>query len=174
MKALIERSKNYNVVGAVTNKPNAPGIALAHESKVPVTVVDHTPYDNREEFEAHLISAINQYLPDLVVLAGFMRILTPTFTNYYDERCINIHPSLLPKYRGLNTYQRALDAGDQYAGFTIHHVTAELDGGQQIYQHSERVLDDDDVESLSARVKVAEQFWYPNILNILSQKVIMQ
>ena len=118
-------------------------------------------FPTREEFDANLIRAIDEHTPDLIVLAGFMRILTSDFVRRYKGKMLNIHPSLLPKYKGLNTHQRALDAGDKEAGVTVHFVSEDLDGGANIIQAIVPVLDDDDEGTLRSRVQIQEHVIYP-------------
>ena len=136
LQAIIDACNNGQIPGIITaviaNRPNCKGLERASRADIPAITLDHTLFDSRDAFDKQLISTIDQFKPDLVVLAGFMRILTTGFVQHYAGRLINIHPSLLPSYPGLNTHQRALDAGDQYAGVTVHFVTAELDGGPSI------------------------------------------
>jgi phosphoribosylglycinamide formyltransferase-1 len=149
------------IVAVISNRPEVMGLQRAKEFNIETDVVDHTEFSTREEFDVHLIRAIDEFSPDLVVLAGFMRILTPDFVRRYKGRLLNIHPSLLPKYKGLNTHQRALDAGDKEHGATVHFVSDELDGGANIIQAIVPVLDDDDEGTLRSRVQVQEHVIYP-------------
>lgn len=170
MQSIIDNTGHtYEVAACVTNNPNADGIQRAISADIPLTIVDHRPYD-REEFDMHLVSCIEYYQPDLVVLAGFMRILTDIFTEQFDGRCVNIHPSLLPRYPGLNTYQRALDSGDSHAGFTIHHVITKLDAGPTIYQHSVPIMEGDTPTTLRTRVQEQERIWYPKIIEVMAKE----
>ena len=123
--------------------------------------MDHTQFESREHFDQALLKRIDVHAPDLVVLAGFMRILTPAFVAHYSGRLINIHPSLLPAFAGLNTHQRAIDAGCQFAGATVHQVTPELDHGQILAQAVVPVLASDTAEDLAARVLTQEHLIYP-------------
>ena len=123
--------------------------------------MDHTEFATREEFDANLIRAIDEFEPDLVVLAGFMRILTPDFVRRYKGRLLNIHPSLLPKYKGLNTHNRALEAGDKEHGVTVHFVSEDLDGGPNVIQAVVPILDGDDEGQLKTRVQLQEHIIYP-------------
>ena len=133
----------------------------AEHAGIPALVLDHKQFDDRESFDQKLAQLIDSYQPDLVVLAGFMRILTTAFTRHYLGRMLNIHPSLLPKYQGLNTHQRVLDAGDIEHGVTVHFVTEELDGGPAVIQAKISVAPEDDAVSLAKRVQQQEHIIYP-------------
>ena len=150
-----------NVVAVISNRPEVSGLARAREMGIHQEVLDHPEFSNREEFDANLIRAIDEHSPDLVVLAGFMRILTPDFVRRYKGRMLNIHPSLLPKYKGLHTHQRALEAGDKEHGVTVHFVSEDLDGGPNIIQAIVPVLDDDNEILLQQRVQKQEHIIYP-------------
>ena len=160
-----EKSLGVRVAAVISNKPNASGLswlhANAYSSKIHSEVLDHTQFASRDAFDAALMSRIDEHAPDLVVLAGFMRILTPAFVTHYAGRLINIHPSLLPAFAGLNTHQRAIDAGCKFAGATVHQVTSELDHGQILAQAVVPVLQGDTAESLAARVLTQEHLIYP-------------
>ncbi len=145
----------------VSNKPDVLGLVRAEEAGLETAVVDHREFDSREAFDAALVDTVQQAEPDLVVLAGFMRILTPVFIQPFAGRLLNIHPSLLPKYPGLHTHQRALDAGDTVAGVTVHFVTEELDGGPPVVQARVPIAAGDDADSLAARVLQEEHVIYP-------------
>lgn len=149
------------IVGVISNRPGVKGLQRAEAAGIDAQLLDHTGFSSRDAFDAALQSLIDQYRPDLVVLAGFMRILTPAFTEHYLGRMLNIHPSLLPKYQGLHTHQRALEAGDDCHGVTVHFVTAELDGGPAVIQAIVPIIEGDTAESLSARVQVQEHKIYP-------------
>lgn len=136
----------------VSNNEEAFGLQRAEKAGIPTQILDHRNYENREAYDSELVHCLNQYQPDLLVLAGFMRILTPLFTEAFVGKLINIHPSLLPKYPGLHTHRRALDAGDSHHGATVHFVTAELDGGPPILQASIQILDGDTEKSIASRV----------------------
>lgn len=149
----------------LSNDPDAGGLKKAAEMGVPTEAVDHKPFKgDREAFERKLIEVIEPYAPDIICLAGFMRILTPLFINTYKGRMLNIHPSLLPKYRGLHTHKRALDAGDAQAGCTVHEVTAELDEGPILGQARVPIEAGDTPETLAARVLEQEHVLYPAVL----------
>lgn len=149
------------IVAVISNRPGVMGLHRAEQAGIPARVVEHSRFEDRTSFERELISVIDSYEPKLVVLAGFMRILTPEFTGHYLGRMLNIHPSLLPKYQGLHSHQRVLDAGDADHGVTVHFVTAELDGGPCVLQAKIPVLPDDDATSLAARVLTQEHVIYP-------------
>jgi len=149
----------------VSNVPNAGGLTLARELGVRRATVDHRPYGkDRRAFEAALSDVLEKEPPDILCLAGFMRILSPWFIERWKGRILNIHPSLLPKYRGLNTHARAIAAGDTEAGCTVHEVTAELDGGPILGQARVPVLVDDTPETLAARILPLEHRLYPAVL----------
>ena len=160
------------IVGVVSNKVNAFGLERAKKADISVSRLSHHDYTDRLEFDQALIKVIDGYQPDLVVLAGFMRILTSEFVNHYADRLINIHPSLLPKYKGLHTHRRAIEAGDATAGATVHWVTEELDSGGIIRQIEVPIYADDSEESLKHRVLEAEHTLYPSVVRDLSLGVI--
>ena len=149
------------VAAVVSNKADAKGLGLAREQGIATQVLYHKAYATREAFDAALAQAIDAYEPALVVLAGFMRILTPGFVDHFAGRLVNIHPSLLPAFTGLHTHQRAIDAGCRFAGCTVHLVTAELDVGPILDQAVVPLLPDDTAESLAARVLTQEHLIYP-------------
>ena len=149
------------ICAVISNKDKVKGLDRAAQHNIPAFVVDHNIFPSRESFDERLREIIDAQGPDLVVLAGFMRILTPEFTEHYHGRMLNIHPSLLPKYQGLNTHQRALDAGDKEHGVTVHFVTAELDGGPAVIQAKVPINDGDKAEDLAARVLEQEHIIYP-------------
>ncbi len=155
------------VAAVISNKPAAAGLAVADALGVPTQVVDHTGFASREAFDAALAQAIDVYTPALVVLAGFLRILTPAFVNHCAGRLVNIHPSLLPAFPGLNTHQRAIDSGCRFAGATVHRVTAELDHGPILDQAVVPVLPGDTVATLAARVLAQEHRIYPQAVKAL-------
>jgi len=156
------------VAAVISNKPEAPGLVLAQEQGLTTAVVNHQAFahetDPRAAFDAALMAAVDQYQPSLVVLAGFMRILTPGFVAHYAGRLINIHPSLLPAFTGLHTHQRAIDAGCQFAGATVHRVTAELDHGEILAQAVVPVLPTDTAGLLAARVMTQEHLIFPRVI----------
>lgn len=149
------------VAAVLSNRADAQGLGLAKEHGIPTGVLDHQLFASREDFDAALMTEIDRHAPAVVVLAGFMRILTPGFVGHYAGRLLNIHPSLLPAFPGLNTHQRAIDAGCRFAGATVHQVTAELDHGTILAQGVVPVLPGDTAESLAARVLTQEHLIYP-------------
>ena len=152
---------SIELVAVISNRPDVLGLTRAQDANIPTVVLDHTNFADRETFDRALMQKIDSYQPDLVVLAGFMRILSATFTQHYAGRMLNIHPSLLPKFQGLHTHQRALDAGEKHHGVTVHFVTAELDGGPAIVQASVPIVAGDDAKSLAKRVQQQEHIIYP-------------
>jgi phosphoribosylglycinamide formyltransferase-1 len=162
---------NARVRAVISNKADAEGLAFAKEHGIATAVVDHKAFADqfqpREAFDAALMKEIDQHQPHLVVLAGFMRILTPGFVAHYEGRLINIHPSLLPAFTGLNTHARAIEAGCQFAGATVHRVTAELDHGPILAQAVVPVLPDDTADTLAARVLTQEHLIYPKAVEKL-------
>lgn len=149
----------------LSNVPGAGGLAKAEGMGIPTAVVDHRDFSkDREAFERALIDTIDAHQPDFLALAGFMRILTPVFINHYAGRMLNIHPSLLPKYKGLHTHARAIEAGDTEAGCSVHEVTAELDGGPILGQAHVPILPGDTSDDLAARVLPFEHQLYPAVL----------
>ena len=152
------------VAAVICNRPAAAGLQLAQSLGVSASVLDHQGFDSREAFDAALMQQIDRHQPALVVLAGFMRILTPAFVQHYAGRLVNIHPSLLPAFPGLNTHQRAIDAGYTKAGCTVHQVTVELDHGPILGQAVVPVLPGDSAESLAARVQMQEHLLYPQAI----------
>ncbi len=159
------------VAAVISNRPAAEGLVTANSMGLATAVVDHRQYASREAFDAALQRCINGYQPTLVVLAGFMRILTPGFVAHYAGRLVNIHPSLLPAFTGLNTHQRAIDAGCKLAGATVHRVTPELDHGEILAQAVVPVLASDSAVSLAARVLSQEHLLYPQAIRALLQGV---
>ena len=149
------------IVGVISNRPDAMGLQTAETHGVPTCVIDHRGFAEREQFDVAVAAAIDGFAPDLVVLAGFMRILGQAFVRRYENRLINIHPSLLPAFPGLHTHRRALAEGVRIHGCTVHFVTPDLDHGPVIVQAAVPVLDDDDEATLAARVLVQEHQVYP-------------
>ncbi|HBC55631.1 MAG TPA: phosphoribosylglycinamide formyltransferase [Gammaproteobacteria bacterium] len=177
-QAIIEQSikpeSAYQVVAVLSDRQEAAGLIVAASKGVPSESLQATDYSSREQFDAELLKAIKKYHPDLVVLAGFMRILTPKFVQHFTGRLMNIHPSLLPKYPGLNTHQRALEAGDTIHGASVHFVNEELDGGPVIAQARVPINPGDTVAALAARVLTQEHRLYPQIIELFAQKRLKQ
>ena len=152
------------VVAVMSNKADAGGLQFAKDHGIATAVVDHKAFDSREAFDAALMQQIDQFEPALVVLAGFMRILTSGFVSHYEGRLVNIHPSLLPAFAGLHTHQRAIDAGCKFAGASVHLVTADLDAGPIIDQAIVPILPGDDADALAARALTQEHLLYPRAI----------
>jgi len=165
MEAVVRAAESQGwparIAAVISNKPEAKGLEFARARGIPTAVVANKDYASRAEFDAALQEAIDRFAPDLVVLAGFMRILTAPLVEHYEGRMLNIHPSLLPLFPGLGTHQQALDAGEQEHGATVHFVTAELDHGPVVAQARVPVLPGDTEDTLSARVLVEEHKLYP-------------
>lgn len=164
-----EQRYGARVAAVVSNKADAQGLAFARSHGIATEALDHKAFDSRDAFDAALAARIDSYQPALVVLAGFMRILTPAFVQRYAGRLINIHPSLLPAFTGLHTHQRAIDAGCKFAGVTVHQVTAELDVGPILDQAVVPVLPGDTADALAARVLAQEHIIYPRAVRALLQ-----
>ncbi len=161
VKACAAEGWPARIAAVISNRPDAAGLQFAAAQGVATAVVDHQAFPDRESFDAELARVIDGFMPDLVVLAGFMRILTPGFTRHYEGRMLNVHPSLLPAFPGLHTHERAIEAGCRFAGATVHFVTAELDHGPMVAQAVVPVLDGDDAAALAARVLKLEHRMYP-------------
>ncbi|EEX36596.1 phosphoribosylglycinamide formyltransferase [Vibrio metschnikovii] len=155
---------NGKVTAVFSNKATAYALERAKKAGAAAHFIDPNAYETRDAFDADLMKWMDEYAPDLVVLAGYMRILSSDFVRHYFGRMINIHPSLLPKYPGLNTYQRAIHAGDEEHGTSVHFVTEQLDGGPVILQAKVPIFDNDTVESLTARVQSQEYRIYPLVV----------
>ena len=154
---------NAQVAAVFSNKADAYGLERAKQFDVNGHFVDPKAFESREDFDAELMKQIDEYQPDVIVLAGYMRILSSAFVSHYLGKMINIHPSLLPKYPGLHTHQRAIEAGDKEHGTSVHFVTEELDGGPVVLQAKVPVFEDDDADALAARVQTQEHNIYPMV-----------
>lgn len=152
------------ISAVISNRADAAGLAFAESHGIPTAIVPSKQFSSREDFDAALMAEIDRHAPDVVALAGFMRILTEPFVEHYAGRMVNIHPSLLPSFRGLHTHRQALDAGVRVHGATVHFVTYELDGGPILAQAAVPVLPDDDEDRLAARVLAQEHVIYPRAL----------
>ena len=165
MRALVERSADaaagYEVAAVFADQPAAGGLEIARDLGIPTHLIAADATSSRAQYDEQLAAALDRYEPPLIVLAGFMRILSPEFVRRYAGRILNIHPSLLPKYPGLHTHQRAIDAHEEQHGATVHFVTEQLDGGPAVIQGRVRVEPEDDAQSLAARVQVLEHRIYP-------------
>lgn len=156
----------------ISNKTDAFGLERAKKAGIKTELINHKDYDSRQDFDTVLAKTIESYQPDILILAGFMRILTPEFVHSFAGKLVNIHPSLLPKYTGLNTHQRAIDAGDSHAGVTVHFVTAELDGGPSIIQAKVAIETNDNADSLAKKVLQQEHIIYPKAIKwLLDERV---
>jgi len=168
------QSEDYpaEIALVISNIPSAAGLERAEELGVTSIPIDHKQFKSRRKFEMALDAVFKEAKIELICCAGFMRVLTPWFVNRWENRLLNIHPSLLPKYKGLNTHQRAIDAGDKEHGCTVHYVTAELDGGATILQHSIDVNPTDTAEILARRLLPFEQDLYPKALEKVSCELL--
>ncbi|MEP6790894.1 MAG: phosphoribosylglycinamide formyltransferase [Ramlibacter sp.] len=158
------KSLDARVAAVISNRADASGLKFARDNSIATQVVDHKAFASREAFDAELAAAIDSHQPALVVLAGFMRILTPGFVTRYGGRLVNIHPSLLPAFPGLHTHQRAIDAGCRFGGVTVHQVTSELDHGPILEQAVVPILPGDTADALAARVLTQEHQIYPRAI----------
>ena len=174
LQALIDQSLqgllNVKICAVISNKADAYGLERAKLAGIPTHTLNHKSFDSREEFDAELQALIDQYQPKLVVLAGFMRILTEAFAKHYEGRMLNIHPSLLPKYKGLNTHQRAIDANEKEHGVSVHFVSPELDAGAVILQASTEIDKDETAETLASKVHALEHIIYPLAVKWFSEE----
>lgn len=179
LQALIDACANGDIdariVSVISNVPNVFGLERARNAGIEALTLDHKTFESRESYDRVLAAEIISRAPDLIILAGFMRILTPQFVEHFQGKLINIHPSLLPKYQGLHTHQRAIEAGDKEHGATVHFVSAELDGGPSIIQGAVPILKTDDEHTLAQRVQLnVEHSIYPLAVKwCLEKKVIL-
>ncbi|HSO83450.1 phosphoribosylglycinamide formyltransferase [Thiocapsa sp.] len=172
LQALMDEAANgeaFEIVAVISNRADAFGLERARRAGIPAQVLDHRDYTGREPYEAELRALIDRYAPGLVILAGFMRILTPAFVEHYAGRMLNIHPSLLPKFRGLQTHQRALDADEREHGASVHFVTPELDGGPVVIQARLAIHPGEDAATLAQRVLALEHIIYPQAVGWFAQ-----
>lgn len=169
MLSIVESVKTQQIeaeiAAVISNKADAKGIEKAQQQDIATEIVEHTKFASQSDFEQALSQCIDEYEPDLIVLAGFMRILSADFVNRYLGKLLNIHPSLLPKYQGLHTHKRALEAGDKEHGATVHFVIPDLDAGPNIVQAVVKVKEDDNEDSLQKRVLEQEHIIYPIVIN---------
>lgn len=164
LQALIDANLSGQIVGVISNKPEAYALQRAEKAGIQTAVIEHKQYPNRETFDDVMHQQLLDWNVDLVVLAGFMRILSAKFVKAWEGKMLNIHPSLLPNYKGMHTHQRVLNTGDVLHGCTVHYVTAELDAGQALAQAVLKVNLHDDVNSLAHRVHVLEHLIYPQVV----------
>lgn len=165
LQSMIDAKLPATIVAVVSNQADAYGLDRAKEADIPTHTLPHTDYTSRENFDSDLQQLIDRYQPNLVVLAGFMRIFSEQFVVHYAGRLINIHPSLLPDYKGMHTHQRVMDKGEPLHGSSVHFVTAELDGGPILLQARLPILPSDSVESLELRIKTKEHLIYPTAIS---------
>jgi len=170
--AISKKNLNAEVIAIISNRGKAGGLERAREHKIPAYVIPSRKNQSRKNYDQRLSEVINRLNPDLIVLAGFMRILSDGFVNQYIGKLINIHPSLLPKYKGLNTHQRAIEAGDKEHGCSVHFVTPELDDGPVIAQAVVFIDKNDNIDSLSAKVQIQEHKLYPLVVEWFANKQI--
>ncbi len=169
VRAFRQEKWSARLCAVISNRADAAGLVFAAEAGIPTQVVSHKDYADREAYDAALQAVIDTYEPDLVILAGFMRILTSGFVEHYTGRMINIHPSLLPSFRGLHTHRQAIEAGVRVHGATVHFVTPELDGGPVIAQAVVPVLPGDDEDTLADRVLAQEHRLYPRVVRWITE-----
>ncbi|MFC3095623.1 phosphoribosylglycinamide formyltransferase [Alteromonas sediminis] len=171
LQAIIEAIEANRINGrislVISNKADAYGLTRAEQHGIATRYIDHKAFDDREAYDAKLKEVIDDAAPDFIVLAGYMRIMTPSLVEHFSGKMVNIHPSLLPKYKGLHTHQRAIDAGDTEHGLSVHFVTPELDGGPVIIQSKVPVFTDDDATILAERVQTQERQIYPLVVSWL-------
>lgn len=167
LQALIDDSvaSNYKIGAVISNKSDAFGLSRAERSGIPTVFIDHRDYQTREQFDQAMMQSIDSFKPDLIVLAGFMRILSAAFVKHYGAKVLNIHPSLLPAYPGTNTHQRVLDAGETEHGVSVHFVTEELDAGPVIAQEKIKIEANDTAETLADKVHAKEHIIYPKVVS---------
>ena len=173
LQALIDACREPDfpatIVSVISNNPDAPGLARAQKAGIETTVVNHRSYESRETFDAAITNGLDEARAELVCLAGFMRILTKSFVDRWRNRLLNIHPSLLPSFKGLDAQQQALDAGVKLAGCSVHFVRTGLDDGPIIAQAAAPVLDNDDVKALSTRILALEHSLYPRVVRLIAE-----
>lgn len=162
---MLDHSLPIKIAAVISNKAAAYGLTRAEKAGITTAVIDNKAYADRESYDSALQQKIDGFQPKLVILAGFMRILTPSFVNHFEGRMLNVHPSLLPNYRGLNTHQRAIDDNAEIHGVSVHYVTPELDGGPVVAQSLVNIKESDTAESLALRVQTKEHALYPLVIS---------
>ena len=176
LQAIIDNIANKNlpaqIVAVISNKADAYGLERAKKAGIEQRILSHKDFSDRQQYDRALKNLIDIYQPDLIILAGFMRILSNEFVEHYLHKMMNIHPSLLPKYKGLNTHQRAIDAGDKEHGCSVHFVTPELDDGPVILQAKVKIKDHDTAETLAKRVHEQEHIIYPEAIRLYAENKI--
>jgi len=166
--AVASKTLDLELAVVFSNKPDAYGLERAELAGIPTACVQHEDFPDRESFDRAVIAEIDRFEPELLILAGFMRILSPAFVSHYAGKILNIHPALLPLYPGLNTHQRVLDAGDEWHGSTVHFVTEELDGGPRILQGRLATRPGESADELAARVQAVEHQIYPQAAGLVA------
>ena len=176
LQAIIDNIANQNlparIVAVISNRADAYGLERAKKAGIEQHVLSHKGFSDRQQYDLALKNLIDDYQPDLIILAGFMRILSNEFVEHYLHKMMNIHPSLLPKYKGLNTHQRVIDAGDKEHGCSVHFVTPELDDGPVILQAKVKIEDNDTAETLAERVHQQEHLIYPEAIRLFAENKI--
>jgi len=176
MQSLVKASKAEDfpakIVTVLSNNPKAAGLDFAKEHGIPTKVINHRDYDNREDFDAEISEYLTSQRVDLICLAGFMRLLTSDFVNKWRDRIINIHPSLLPAFKGLHVHERAIESGTRFTGCTVHYVRPEMDDGPIIAQAAVPILQDDTADTLAARILVEEHRIYPLALRLIAERKV--
>lgn len=176
MQSLVKASKvegfPAEIVTVLSNNPEAAGLDFAQEHGIPTKVINHRDFDNREDFDAEISEYLTSQRVDLICLAGFMRLLTPDFVNKWRDRIINIHPSLLPAFKGLHVHERAIESGARFTGCTVHYVRPEMDDGPIIAQAAVPILQDDTPDTLAARILVEEHRIYPLALRLIAERKV--
>ena len=176
LQAIIDNIANKNlpaqIVAVISNKADAYGLERANKAGIPQHILSHKDFTDRQQYDLALKNLIDNYQPNLIILAGFMRILSNEFVEHYLHKMMNVHPSLLPKHKGLNTHQRAIDAGDEEHGCSVHFVTPELDDGPVILQAKVKIKNDDTAETLAERVHKQEHIIYPKAIRLFAENKI--
>lgn len=172
LQAIIDHTTKTNIKAVISNKADAFGLTRARRAQIPTELIQPSDYADRATFDQALLSTCDHYQPDLIVLAGFMHILSPEFVEHFATRIVNIHPSLLPKYPGLHTHQRVLDANDDSHGVSIHYVNSVLDGGPLIAQAALKVHPTDTPDSLQIRIHELEHTMYPQTIDYIGHQIL--
>ncbi len=171
MEACKLESYPADISVVLSNNPDAKGLKSAQKNNISTEIVNHKDFPSKEDFENEIIRKLKNYKIDLIVLAGFMRILTPSFVTKFPDKIVNIHPSLLPEYKGLNTHARAINDGREEAGCTVHFVNSELDSGKIILQHRVPIINGDTPDTLAKRVLKQEHKLYPKAIEIIASSI---
>lgn len=169
LQSIIDKNIPAQICAVISNNPDVMGLERARQAGIPAVVLDHRPYPSREAYDQALRQCIESHQPDLIVLAGFMRILSDDFVHHFYGKLINLHPSLLPAYKGMHTHQRVLEAGEPLHGSSVHFVNTELDSGPVLLQARLPVLPNDSADSLELRIKTKEHIIYPTAISWLAE-----